>query len=171
MRAIALLLAAALASCSPPAEQAPIADAPPPVEAPPPPQGPFEATSNTAMSITGDMSFTETEITFAKGIVLRTVQFATRSAYDPISMRPEETFDSVAPGEDTRVVDLRSVDAQEFDGARGGLCGDEAPTYVALVHEIPIRRIFLIAFSGAEAPGPAATNSAVCATFMYSAAE
>lgn len=170
MRSLAILIAVMLAACSPPAERAPVPAAPPPPqEAPAPPQGPFAATSRTATAITGDMTFTDAEISFMNGVLVRTTPFSTRSAYDRISIQEDDTFDAVAPGDDTRVVDLRSVDAQDLTGRSDGLCGAETPTYVALVHEIPIRMVSLIAFTGAEAPGPSAVNSSVCATFLYSA--
>ena len=50
--------------------------------------------------------------------------------------------------------------------APAGLCGGGA-TYVALVSSEPLTGLFLIGFTGADAPGPEARDSAVCAVNAY----
>ncbi|WP_395648127.1 hypothetical protein [Terricaulis sp.] len=47
-------------------------------------------------------------------------------------------------------------------------CGEGiAATHVALVHAEPMTALTLVVFSGADAPGPSARDSAVCATYLY----
>ncbi len=96
------------------------------------------------------------------GVLLRTSAIGTFSAFDLADNRGH-SFDDAAEGADDRVVDLRRVDAQVLTGA-AGLCGADAPTYVALVHEQPARTLALIAFKGADAPGatPATRMFARC---------
>lgn len=135
-------------------------------------QGPFPATSTTAMSITGDMSFSNGQVSFMNGILVRTTHVATLSAYDPMAANGD-LFDLAAPGDDDRTVDVRQVNAQEIDDderAQGGLCGPSgAPTFIALVHDEPITVMSVVAFTGADAPGRTATNSDVCAVYSYEA--
>jgi hypothetical protein len=134
--------------------------------------GPFEATSNTAMSITGDMSFSDANISFMNGIVLHTTPIGAHAAFDEISANGD-TYDSVAPGDDNRIVDLRQVQSQELIDPPGeggapntGVC-DPAPTYVAIVHDPAFTTVSIIGFSGSVAPGPTAPADAVCATYLY----
>lgn len=135
-------------------------------------QGPFNAVSTTATGITGDMSFTDTQVSFMNGILLRTTHEATYSAYDPMA-QDGDLFDLAAPGDDDRTVDLRRVSAQQItddERSEGGLCGRGVdPTFVALVHDQPITTLAVIAFTGEDAPGRNATNSEVCAVFTYAA--
>lgn len=136
-------------------------------------QGPFEAMSTTAMGITGDVSFSDTQVSFMNGILVRTTHVATYSVYDPMAANGD-LFDLMAAGEENRTVDVRRVDAQEItddERAQGGLCGRSsgAPTYIALVHDQPITLLSVIAFTGADAPSRDATNSTVCAVFNYAA--
>lgn len=136
-------------------------------------QGPFTAVSTTAMSITGDMSFSDADVSFMNGILVRTTHVATYSVFDPMAANGD-LFDLMAAGDENRTVDVRRVDAQELEDderAQGGLCGSTAPTYVALVHDEPITMLSVIAFTGADAPGRNATNSTVCAVFNYAPAE
>lgn len=178
--AIALSVFIALAACGQ-AQQAP-ADPPHETASTPPEtndvaggdtiQGPFIATSTTAMSITGDASLSNEQVSFMNGILLRTTHRATYSAFDPMAENGD-LFDLAAPGDDDRTVDVRQVDAQEItddERSQGGLCGaNTTPTYVALVHDQPITKLAVIAFTGPDAPGRNATNSSVCAVFSYEA--
>lgn len=133
-------------------------------------QGPFVAVSTTAMSITGDMSFSDEQVSFMNGVLVRTTHVATYSAYDPMAANGE-LFDLAAPGDDDRTVDVRRVDGQDVtddERSQGGLCGrGTTPTYLALVHDQPITTLSVIVFTGADAPGRNATNSNVCAVFTY----
>ncbi|MEQ1818094.1 MAG: hypothetical protein ABL871_05735 [Terricaulis sp.] len=135
-------------------------------------QGPFLATSTTATSITGDLSFSDEQVSFMNGILVRTTHVGTLSAYDPMAANGD-LFDLAAPGDDDRTLDLRQVTAQEIDDderVQGDVCGPSgAPTFVALVHDQPITVVSVIAFTGADAPGRAATNSDVCAVYSYEA--
>lgn len=174
MRMKALVFALALSACG--QTEAP---APPPASGPAPSveeapssddlQGPFIAVSTTAMSITGDMSYSDADISFMNGILLHTTPVTTGAVFDAINSAGD-SYDDLAPGEDNRIVELRRVTAQELSGdARTGVCSPNAPTYVAIAHDIPITKVALIAFTGANPPGPSASGDNVCATFSYEA--
>ena len=174
MRIKTLVFALVLAACGQteaPAP-APAAEAPAPsVEAPSSDdlQGPFIAVSTTAMSITGDMSYSDADISFMNGILLHTAPVTTGAVFDAMNSAGE-SYDDVAPGEDNRVVELRRVTGQELSGdAQTGVCSPNPPSYVAIVHDLPITKVALIAFAGASPPGPSAGGDNVCATFSYQA--
>lgn len=73
-----------------------------------------------------------------------------------------ESFAAAAPYPTAERVELRRV-----DGASGSLCGPTPATHVALVHAEALTGLYLIVFSGAEAPGPEARASEACATYLY----
>lgn len=130
-------------------------------------QGPFDATSTTAMSITGDMSFSGHDVSFMNGIILQTTHIATQDAFD-VAAKNGDSFDDLAPGPDDRVVDLRRVDLQVLnDPPQGGLCGATTPTYVAILRQQQITDVTVAVFAGADAPGPSAQDSQLCATYSY----
>jgi hypothetical protein len=178
MKMKAVLFALALAACgqaqqaptNAPAESAPVAPNGDAGVGGDTIQGPFEAVSTTAMSITGDVSFSDEQVSFMNGVLVRTTHVQTYSAYDPMAANGD-LFDLAAPGDDNRTVDLRRVDAQDItddERSQGGLCGrGTAPSYLALVHDQPITTLSVIAFTGPDAPGRNATNSDVCAVFTY----
>ena len=61
-------------------------------------------------------------------------------------------------------VELRRI----AGAAPEGLCwGDRPASYVALAHDTPLTAVTLLAFSGADAPGPAAQDSTFCAIYTY----
>jgi hypothetical protein len=67
-----------------------------------------------------------------------------------------------APGE--LRVELRRVTGP----APAGLCANGAqPRYVALAHMEPLTVLWLYAFTGADAPSPHASDSALCASYPY----
>jgi len=73
-----------------------------------------------------------------------------------------ESFAAAAPYPAAERVELRRV-----DGASTSLCGPTPATHVALVHADAITGLYLIVFSGVDAPGPEARASEVCATYLY----
>lgn len=76
-----------------------------------------------------------------------------------------ETFAAAAASSTPDVrVELRSLTAP----ANSRLCGEGTQaTHVALVHGEPMTALTLVVFSGADAPGRNARDSAVCATYLY----
>lgn len=166
MRILLIASLLLLSACAQPAPQA----APPAAEAPTPAPtgtalstGEMGAMSNTAMSITGSLTVTPDSLSFENGFAAETDYLGWVDATAPIA-EGGESFAATAPGPTSLRVELRRLRGQ----ARSQLCGETpAATYVALGHDDPITGLTLIVFSGADAPGPQARDSAVCATFAY----
>ncbi|MGH6950927.1 MAG: hypothetical protein ACREH4_08645, partial [Vitreimonas sp.] len=74
-----------------------------------------------------------------------------------------QSFASAAPSSTATRVELRRI----VGAAPAALCGGMAATHVALVSTEPLTGLQLMAFTGAEAPGPHARDSAVCAVYAY----
>lgn len=128
------------------------------------------AVSNSAMSITGDVTFDGAAVRFEEGIELVTAPeriSLTTAAHDETG----QTWAQLLQAPDDAQVEIRRVVSQSVsDPARnGGLCGsDEAPAetgYIALIHEG--EDLMMAAFMAGEAPGPSAPENALCGTFRY----
>lgn len=75
-----------------------------------------------------------------------------------------QSFAAIASASTDVRVELRRVAAP----AHTALCwGDEPVSYVALAYGEPLTVLSLVAFSGADAPGPNARASTLCATYAY----
>lgn len=75
-----------------------------------------------------------------------------------------QSFAAAAPGPISMRVELRRIVAP----APTALCWGNTPaTHVALAHDEPLTALTLIVFSGADAPGPQARVSTLCATYAY----
>ncbi|HYD87541.1 MAG TPA: hypothetical protein VEA80_08715 [Vitreimonas sp.] len=132
--------------------------------------GQFNAASNTARAITGDASIERGGVLFASGVVLFTRTLEPRRGEDVIS-RDGDSYAAAALGPGDLTIELRRVTEQTVPAGRTGLCGAEEVEYVALAYEARARKVTLLAFTGAEAPGPQATESRLCATFAFAAPE
>jgi hypothetical protein len=167
MRTQILALAFLLAACGQPAP--PAEETPPTAEAPVAPAGTplstgaLGAMSNTAMAITGALTVAPEALRFEKGFTAATEFVGVVDATTDINSGGE-SFAEAAPGPVSLRVEVRRI----IPEAPSQLCGLQTPaTYVALASDEPLTALTLIVFSGAEAPGPQATDSAVCATFSY----
>lgn len=132
--------------------------------------GAFNAVSNTARAITGNVSVERGGLLFASGIVLFTRTLEPRRGEDVIS-RDGLSYAAAALGPADLDIELRRVVEQNVPAGRTGLCGADRVEYIALAYEPGARKVTLLAFTGAEAPGPYATQSRVCATFAFVAPE
>lgn len=130
--------------------------------------GHYNAASNTARGITGDVSVERGGVLFASGVVLFTRTLDPRSGGDVIS-RDGDSFAAAALGPGDLSIELRRVTEQTVPQGRVGLCGEDDVEYVALAYDEHAHIMTLLAFSGDEAPGPEATQSRVCASFGYAA--
>jgi hypothetical protein len=74
-----------------------------------------------------------------------------------------ESFSAAAPSATATRVELRRITAP----APEALCGGMVATHAALVSSEPLTGLQLMVFTGADAPGPNARDSAVCAIFAY----
>jgi hypothetical protein len=175
MRRILIVTAAlfALAACGDKTkkeETPPVA--PPVVEAPAPTiqalTGIFSATSNTAMSITGDLSVIAERVTLAKGEQFETAPATELSSNTRLSAGGK-SFAETAVGPTSLIVELRKVTAASV--AEGEtpqkVCGPAPVTYVAFAYDAAHSAVVMMPFSGDEPPGDTATKSTLCGTFSY----
>jgi hypothetical protein len=127
--------------------------------------GQFKAASETARAATGDVGVERAGLIFSHGAALYTRTLDPRRGAD-LTARDGDSYAAIAVGPSDLQVELRRViDVTEADG----LCGDDAPTYVALVYETRAAAFTLLVFAGDEAPGPNATQSRLCARYAYTA--
>lgn len=74
-----------------------------------------------------------------------------------------ESFAAAAPSSTATRVELRRITG----AAPERLCGGMAATHVAIVSTEPLTGLQLMVFTGTDAPGPEARDSAVCAINAY----
>jgi len=74
-----------------------------------------------------------------------------------------ESFAAAAPSANASRVELRRITST----APERLCGGMTATYVAIVSSEPLTALQLMVFTGADAPGPEARDSAICAINAY----
>ncbi len=158
--AISCLLAMALLACTQAETPAPIAGEPGLL------LGEFRAASDTARQLTGDVAIERGGLVFTKGVVLYTRGLEGRRGYDLVA-RDGDTYAALAVGAGEMIVDLRRVVEQTLAPGARGLCGDEAPRYLALGYEARAASVTMMVFAGEEAPGPNATQSRLCGAFAY----
>lgn len=172
MRTLILASLVFLAACG---QQAPELPPPPPAEeiapapeaaapvAPALSTGAMGATSTTAMSITGALTVTPAALHFEKGFAAQTEIVGVVDATTLIAANGQ-SFAATAPGPVSLRIEVRRIAGQ----APAQLCGaGTTATHVALASDDPLTGLTLIVFSGSDAPGPTAENSAVCATYAY----
>lgn len=163
MRALVLpLLLAALAACTD-AGGADAHQAGPAVLT-----GEYVAASSTAREATGGVSVERGGMLFEKGVTLYTRTLNPRSGIERIA-RDGDSYATVAVVPTDLTIELRRVTEQTLSGGARGLCGEAAPTYVALAYGERARAVTLLVFAGDEPPGPNATQSRLCATLAYTA--
>ena len=158
---LALLSFAALGACT---QASPTREAD--ASEPAPLLGEYRAASDTACKQTGDVAIERGGLVFAKGVILYTRALRPRRGYDLIAAEGD-SFAAIALGPAELSVDLRRVTEQTLSGGALGLCGAEAPTYVALTYEDRATAITMLVFAGDEPPGSDATQSRLCGAFAY----
>lgn len=164
--ALAALSFLALAACGEAA--APAAEAQAPSAEPVALSGEYKATSNTARHIAGDVMIERGGLRFSSGVILYTRVLNPRRGGDVIA-KGGDTYAAAALGPGNLTIELRRVTEQVVPADRVGLCGAQAPQYIALAYEERATSVTLLVFSGDEPPGPDATQSRVCASFRYNA--
>lgn len=181
---IALALGAALllqAGCdrkpaAPPAAPAPPAatmtPAPAPVAVPvTPPEGKFDAITNTAIGVTGDMTAAGGALTFAQGQSYTLVGEGHLKGADPYAST-KASFASLINVADNADLQVFKVTKEDPAKARnGGFCGKDVATTYLVTHQgvdgSGSPALFMIAFKGAAAPSAASAETDLCGTFMY----
>lgn len=74
-----------------------------------------------------------------------------------------DSFAAAAPSANATRVELRRIAGT----APAALCGGVAATHAAIVYVEPLTALQIMVFTGADAPGPNAHDSEVCAIFAY----
>lgn len=132
------------------------------------PLGAYKAESASAESVTGGVVIQRGGLTFQKGVIIYTRTLDPRRGSD-LMARGGDSYAAAALGPEALRIELRHVSEQIADAAGEGLCGADAPTYVALAFQEHGASVTVLVFAGAQAPGPDATDSRLCATYVYGA--
>lgn len=134
------------------------------------PRGTFDAISNTAMGVTGDLSAADGDFAFSQGQTYRLEGVAEARGADPYAST-KASLASLINIADTAVLKVFRVTGEDRARARnGGFCGAEPTTFI-LTHEgvdgggSPA--LFLIAFKGPNPPSATSPEADLCGTFMY----
>ena len=134
------------------------------------PRGEFDAISNTAMGVTGDLSATGARFAFSQGQTYSLEGVGAVRGADPYAVT-KASFSSLINVPDAAVLEVFRITKEDHAQARnGGFCG-AAPTTFIVTHEgvdsggAPA--LFLVAFSGANPPSGKSAENELCGTFMY----
>lgn len=153
-----------------PGGAAPQAAAPAPVAAILAPEGQFEAVTNTAMSVTGDLTAAAGALSFAQGQSYGLSGVAVAKGADPYAST-KASFASLINVPDAAELRVFKVSREEKGQARnGGLCGADAATYVVTHQGVDgggSPALFVVAFKGAAAPSASTPEADLCGTYMY----
>jgi len=158
------LLVLSLAACTPPSSE----DASMPQAGLIP--GQFIATSNTAMSITGDLEIWPNRLSFGKGFRLEGSRIDTRLEPNTDLSAGGGTIASGSGNSSVHMVELRQIANQRIaaDARDPQLCGEgKTPSYAILANGA--ETLSLLVFSGADVPGPNAHDTQLCGIFNYQA--
>ncbi len=174
MRLVIASLALVLAACTPAAPPAAdTAETPAAAEAPPAPAGTPMTTGlmgGISTSAAGDVSavtINADALAFSNAEGEETFSAPTTylGAVEPSALIKEggESFAAAAPSATATRVELRRING----AAPAPLCGGMAATHIAIVYMEPLTALQVMVFTGADAPGPTAHDSDVCAIFAY----
>jgi len=164
MRAVLAAFAAlALVACGGPS--APTTPAP---EATPPAlTGSFEAMSNTATAITGNLDVQPDVLSFGKGFRIEGGRIDATLGPDTDLSAGGGTIADGSGNTSVQTVELRRIDLVRVaaDAPNPNLCGGVAATHVILANGT--ETLSVLVFSGADAPGPNAHDTQLCGIFNY----
>lgn len=172
MRAAALLLSAALAACgqtaAPPAAEPANETASTPAPAGDPMStGLMGGISTSASGDVSAVTIGADALAFsdADGAETFTAPTAYVGAYDASALIKEGggSFAAAAPSSTATRVEVRRLTGT----ASERMCSGSPATHVAIVYAEPLTALHLMAFTGADAPGPGARDSDVCAIYAY----
>jgi hypothetical protein len=159
---LAAILCAAAAACEQAAEGQAAASVPDLAT------GEYRAASDTARSVTGNLSLERGGLIFDKGVVLYTRTLTPRQALERVA-RDGDSYAAILVSPGDLVIDLRRVTEQTLTGGAQSLCGEDEPAYVAIAQEDRATTVTVLVFAGEEPPGPNATASRLCGAFAYAA--
>ena len=164
MRAVLAALAVTLAACAPPAPATESA-----APAPPALSGSFEAMSNTATAITGNLDVQLDVLSFGKGFRIEGGRIDTALGPDTDLSAGGGTIADGSGNTSVQTVELRRIDLVRVaaDAPDPHLCGGVAATHVILANGTDA--LSVLVFSGEDAPGPNAHDTQLCGIFNYAA--
>lgn len=168
----ALIFALALAACG----QATAPQSAP--ETPPAPEAAAPAGEPPSTGLMGGISTSASGDVSALTIGADNLAFSNADGVETFTVRTEflgvtdaaalikaggETFAAAAPSSMATRVEVRRI----IDASPERLCGGMNATYAALVSTEPLTGLQLMVFTGADAPGPNARDSEICAINAY----
>jgi len=164
MRAVLAAFAAlALVACGEPPAPATESAAP----ARPALTGSFEAMSNTATAITGNLDVQADVLSFGKGFRIEGDRIDATLGPDTDLSAGGGTIADGSGNTSVQTVELRRIDLVRVaaDAPNPNLCGGVAATHVILANGT--ETLSVLVFSGADAPGPNAHDTQLCGIFNY----
>lgn len=137
------------------------------------PNGKFDAISNTAMGITGDLAAADGGFAFSQGQAYSLAGAGEVKAADPYATTGA-SFSSLINIPDAAELRLFRVIKEDPAKARnGGLCGADPATFIVTHEGVDSTggpALFLLAFKGAAPPSSTSPETDLCGTFMYAPA-
>lgn len=138
----------------------------------------FDAISNTATSITGELQFqpsagdAQASLGFALAGRYETVAQGKALGLDAYSTAESATWSELLGVPMDGIVDVRkvTVEALAAGAPNGGLCGTVPTKWIAIVRRPESEgsdSLMIAAFSGDQAPNPQGDDAALCGTFTY----
>ncbi|MGE3143052.1 MAG: hypothetical protein AB7L65_06995 [Hyphomonadaceae bacterium] len=173
-----ILIAAALAACgqttavneAPQRAEANVTADPAVALAATPPPGVYSAISNTAASITGDLTLNDATLSFGRGQVYTTERMGGLPGAQEYAQGSGPLADVMGVPAN-QGIELRRVTA--VTGRASGLCGADDVTFVTLAagtDSTGMPALWLAAFKGANPPGPNGQLLDLCGVFTYAPA-
>lgn len=133
------------------------------------PLGQYRPASENAREISGELSIQRAGLIFENGVVFYTRTLEPRASTERTA-RDGMSYLALVGGSADGFVELRRV--TEAVTAQDGepICAGERPSYAALVFDRRSQHLTLLIFTGEEPPGPGSTQTTICATLRYTAA-
>lgn len=161
---LAAILCAATAACGRPSEGEASAAVPDVLT------GRYRAASDSARTLTGNLSLERGGLIFDKGVVLYTRPLMPRQASERVS-RDGDSYAAILVSPADIPIEFRRVTEQTLANGAQGLCGDDEPGYVAIARQERATGVTLLVFAGDEPPGPTAASARLCGAFAYAVPE
>ncbi len=125
----------------------------------------YPASAN-ARALTGALEIRQAGLMFDDGLILYTRTLQPRRGGDVINSSGD-SYAAAALGPSDLRIELRRVTDVRLPAGRVGLCGAQAPSYVALAYDENASNLTLLVFAGDEPPGPRVSRSSLCARYAY----
>ena len=138
--------------------------------APAPPAGKFDAMSNTAISITGDLTAVDDTLKFDQGQVYRIAGASLAKGGDRFASSGATWSKMMNIPEQAEVRVFRIIVEDRGIARNGGFCGPQSATFLAIHQGVDgsgSPALFINAFKGEQPPSPASDETDLCGTFMY----